>query len=89
MEKIKQNASEYAELVCNGDFPITYTREQVVNHTKGDFIAGATDFKRRVLSMLKENATACKGLVPEDAARSSQDMVNETYDDMIEIIKLM
>jgi hypothetical protein len=89
MKKIKQEANEYADRVCNGGFPITYTREQVVTHTEGDFIAGATWFKNKVLAMLHENAAACKTLVSEDAARSAQDMVNETYDDMIEIIKLM
>jgi hypothetical protein len=89
MENIEQKATQYAERVCNGGFPITYTREQAVNHTKGDFIAGANDFKKRVLYMLNENAKASQNLVPEDAARSAQDMVNEVYEDMIAIVKLM
>ncbi len=40
-EKIFKEASDYAERVCNGEFPIEYTKEQVVKHTKNDFIAGA------------------------------------------------
>lgn len=36
----KKAAIDYAEKVCNGEFPIEYTREQVVNHTKNDFLAG-------------------------------------------------
>lgn len=38
---IAQKAKKYAERVCNGKFPIQYTREQVVKHTISDFIAGA------------------------------------------------
>jgi hypothetical protein len=38
---IPKEATEYSERVCNGKFPIEYTREQVVNHTKNDFIEGA------------------------------------------------
>ena len=38
--ELKRISSEYAERVCNGDFPITYSRDQVVNHTANDFIAG-------------------------------------------------
>ena len=40
LEKIKKEASIYAEHVCNGKFPIEYTRDQVVTHTKNDFIEG-------------------------------------------------
>ena len=40
MNDIKQIAIEYAERSCNGEFPITYTREQVVKHTANDFMAG-------------------------------------------------
>lgn len=40
-EKIFKEASDYAERVCNGEFPIEYTKEQVVKHTKNDFISGA------------------------------------------------
>jgi hypothetical protein len=39
-KSIQEIAIEYAERVCNGQFPITYTREQVVKHTADDFIAG-------------------------------------------------
>jgi hypothetical protein len=39
-KKIEKQAIDYAEKVCNGQFPIEYTREQVVKHTKNDFIAG-------------------------------------------------
>jgi len=38
---IEELASNYAESVCNGKFPIEYTREQVVKHTKNDFMEGA------------------------------------------------
>lgn len=78
-------ANEYAERVCNGEFPITYTRDQVVNHTKNDFIAGCNQYMNYVLNVLKENYEACKTLVPEDAVRSAQDIVNETYEDLITI----
>lgn len=40
MTTINENATAYAERVCNGDFPITYSREQVVKHTANDFQAG-------------------------------------------------
>jgi hypothetical protein len=36
----KEAANEYAELVCSGQFPIEYTRDQVVKHTANDFLAG-------------------------------------------------
>lgn len=40
MTTINQNATAYAERVCNGEFPITYSREQVVKHTANDFQNG-------------------------------------------------
>lgn len=40
--ELQKVATEYAERVCNGGFPITYSREQVVKHTADDFITGAT-----------------------------------------------
>ena len=42
MEKaeIKEIAKIRAEKICNGKFPIEYTREQVAKHTTDDFIAG-------------------------------------------------
>jgi hypothetical protein len=40
LEKIEKKASDYAESVCNGEFPIEYTRDQVVKHTKNDFLSG-------------------------------------------------
>jgi hypothetical protein len=82
-EEIEFQANEYAERVCNGEFPIEYTREQVVKHTASDFIAGAQAYQNHVLKVLKENYEACKTLTPEDAERSAQDIVNETYEDMI------
>jgi hypothetical protein len=39
-ETIEQAAERYAEETCNGIFPIEYTREQVVKHTKNDFMQG-------------------------------------------------
>jgi hypothetical protein len=39
--ELEEAAEKYAEEVCNGQFPIEYTRQQVVNHTKNDFIQGA------------------------------------------------
>lgn len=45
---IEKTAEEYAERVCNGGFPIEYTREQVVKHTKDDFIAGANFIKNKL-----------------------------------------
>lgn len=39
--KLEKAAIDYAESVCNGKFPIEYTRDQVINHTKNDFISGA------------------------------------------------
>jgi len=38
--ELKKVSIEYAERVCNGEFPITYSREQVVNHTANDFTEG-------------------------------------------------
>lgn len=38
--ELKKVSREYAERVCNGEFPITYNREQVVNHTANDFAEG-------------------------------------------------
>jgi len=38
--KIEKEANDYAEKVCNGQFPIKYTREQIVKHTKNDFMQG-------------------------------------------------
>ena len=38
--ELKKVSREYAERVCNGEFPITYSREQVVNHTANDFTEG-------------------------------------------------
>ncbi len=40
MNTINENAIAYAERVCNGQFPITYSREQVVKHTANDFQSG-------------------------------------------------
>jgi hypothetical protein len=39
--ELEEAGQNYAEEVCNGQFPIEYTRQQVVNHTKNDFIQGA------------------------------------------------
>lgn len=41
----------------------------------------------KVLSMLRENQAASSQLVPEDAARSAQDIINETFVDLIEIVQ--
>lgn len=41
IQEMKEYAEARAERVCNGEFPITYTREQVIKHTVDDFIAGA------------------------------------------------
>lgn len=38
--ELKKVSREYAERVCNGEFPITYSREQVVSHTANDFSEG-------------------------------------------------
>ena len=38
--ELKKVSREYAERVCSGEFPITYRREQVVNHTANDFAEG-------------------------------------------------
>ena len=38
--ELKKVSREYAERVCNGEFPITYNREQFVNHTANDFAEG-------------------------------------------------
>lgn len=58
---IEEKAKEYAERVCNGQFPITYTREQVVKHTAIDFIAGANE----VLPLLRELAMRSQICFPE------------------------
>lgn len=40
-ELAKIAADNYAERVCSGEFPIEYTRAQVVKHTSNDFLEGA------------------------------------------------
>lgn len=82
LEKV---ATEYAERLCNGQFPIEYEKEQVVRHTKDDFIVGANEYKHHVLSVLKENYDTCKTLTDEDKVRSAQETVNETYEDLLAI----
>ena len=37
---IEEKAKLYAERVCNGNFPIEYSKEQVAKHTANDFMAG-------------------------------------------------
>jgi hypothetical protein len=49
-ETLEEAAENYAEEVCNGQFPIEYTRQQVVNHTKNDFIQGAKWQQERMYS---------------------------------------
>jgi hypothetical protein len=41
MNELEIEASKYAEECCNGQFPITYERWEVVNHTKNDYKEGA------------------------------------------------
>lgn len=84
--ELKKEAGEYAERVCNGEFPITYSRDQVVSHTSNDFLAGANHFRGHVISVLIENYTASKNLTDEDKIRTAQDTVNETYQDLIFIL---
>lgn len=84
-EAIEKYATDYAERVCNGQFPITYTREQVVNHTKGDFLTGAKAVKSHVLNVLNENYEAAKRLTDEDKVRPAQELLLETYEDLISI----
>lgn len=80
-------ANSYAERVCNGIFPITYTREQVVKHTAGDYLAGMEYFQKYVLGILYENMNAAKrGLAPEDKIRPAEESIIETYEDLIAII---
>ncbi len=79
-------AIEYAERVCNGQFPITYTIEQVIARTAGDFNAGAEAYRNHALSVLKENLDAAKrGLVEEDKARPAEELLIEVYEDLISI----
>jgi len=39
-ESLEKISTDYAERVCNGQFPITYNRDQVVKHTADDFKEG-------------------------------------------------
>jgi hypothetical protein len=48
--ELEEAGQNYAEEVCNGQFPIEYTRQQVVNHTKNDFIEGAKYQAERMYS---------------------------------------
>ena len=48
--ELKEAAISYAEESCNGQFPIEYAREQVVKHTKNDFIEGARWQSERMYS---------------------------------------
>lgn len=84
---IEKKAKEYAERSCNGQFPIEYSREQVVKHTTQDFIEGAKAYQTYVLSVLRENYEGSKDLTPEDKARSAQEIINETYEDLIKIFE--
>jgi hypothetical protein len=43
--------------------------------------------EEKLLAVLQENAEACKHLVEEDAKRSAQDILNETYEDLIAIFE--
>jgi hypothetical protein len=83
---MEKNSIEYAEMVCNGQFPITYTREQVVSHTAGDFNAGVEAYRNHILGVLQENLDAAKrGLVEEDKVRPAEELLIETYEDLISI----
>lgn len=86
--KLEELANNYAERVCSGEFPIEYTRQQVVGHTKSDFIAGVKEYQQHVISVIQENAEACKDLVIEDRIRPAQDIVNETYEDLLFIFRI-
>jgi len=44
-----------------------------------------SQYQEYVLSILKENYKACKNLADEDKERTAQEMVNETYEDLITI----
>jgi hypothetical protein len=53
-ETLEEAAISYAEESCNGQFPIEYAREQVVKHTKNDFIEGAKWQSERMYSEVFE-----------------------------------
>jgi len=78
---LDQTAKDYAERVCNGEFPITYTRQRVVEHTKNDFITGANKYRQHVVDVLKENYEASKRMT--DVDKSAHDLLKETYEDLI------
>lgn len=82
LEKI---ATEHAESVCSGRFPVEYEREQVVFHTKNDIIRGAEYYRQHVLEVLKENYEATKKLTYFDVVRPNKEMLAETYEDLISI----
>lgn len=67
---------EHTESVCSGKFPVEYENAIMI---------GAEYYRQYVLSVLKENYEASKTLTDEDKIRSAQDIVNETYEDLIAI----
>jgi hypothetical protein len=52
--KINSVAFDYANRVCNGEFPITYTRQQVVIHTMNDYAAGMKHLRSTLLGSDKK-----------------------------------
>lgn len=58
-QPLTDKAKEYAERVCNGQFPITYTREQVVKHTASDFVAGA-EYASHQVQQLRDKSEQMK-----------------------------
>ena len=81
-------AKDYAERACDEQqYPLKLGREQAVSYAMDDFVVGANEYKKFVLSVLKENQEASKTLTDEDKARSAQDILNETYEDLISIFE--
>lgn len=52
-----------------------------------DLEKGILKYQKYVLSVLKENSEASKTLTDEDKIRSTQDVINETYKDLISIFE--
>lgn len=74
-ELLKKTANDYAERVCNGTFPIEYTREQVVKHTSNDFIAGVEFILKNKITHLKLD----RSTLPNDGQRISFQTQNEEW----------
>jgi hypothetical protein len=82
--ELKIAANKYAERCCNGQFPIEYTREQVIKHTANDFEEGAMWQASQPVStkkkVLKAEAMPEFDEAIENMSQESKDRVDKTLE---------